>query len=87
MSEKSTDTWNKGLYLALRKLIHFIAIIQYSYAIYYDVVYVNVPGSALKSNRTKYGGKFKYLTFLDAVSCYTFLNYQDELNAELQKNF
>jgi hypothetical protein len=68
MSNTSTNTWNKGVYLALVKLIHFIAVVQYLYAIYYDFVHVNAPATAFKSKKTKYGGKFKYLTFLDAVS-------------------
>lgn len=68
MANKSTNTSNKGIYLALVKLIHFIAIVQYFYAIYYDFVHVNAPATAFKSKKTKFGGKFKYLTFLDAVS-------------------
>lgn len=67
MSNKSTDAWNRGILRALIKFFHFIAIIQFGYAIYYDFVFVNVPGDALKIKKTNYGGKFKFLTFIDAV--------------------
>lgn len=67
MSKKSTDAWNRGIFLALVKLFHFIAVVQYCYAVYYDYNFVNVPAKAIKTNRSKFGGKFKYLTFLDAV--------------------
>lgn len=69
MSKKSTDTWNRGIFLALIKLFHFIAVVQYVYAIYYDVKYVHFPATVNPEiKRTSFGGKFKYLTFLDAVS-------------------
>lgn len=68
MQSLSVKTWNKGVYLALVKLIHFIAVVQYLYAIYYNVVHVHPPASIFKTKRTKFGGNFKYLTFLDAVS-------------------
>lgn len=69
MSDKSGDTWKRGIYLALIKLMHFIAVVQYFYAIYYDFVYVNVPSK----NKSKFGGKFKYLTYLDAVNTVCFM--------------
>ena len=67
MSNKSTDAWNRGILRALIKFFHFIAIIQFGYAIFYDFVYVNVPGDVLKIKKTNYGGKFKFLTFINAV--------------------
>jgi hypothetical protein len=67
MTKKSTEAWKRGIFLSLVKLFHFIALVQFSYAVYYDFNYVHVPGEALKSNRTKFGGKFKFLTFIDAV--------------------
>jgi hypothetical protein len=67
MAIKGTDSWNRGVFMALVKLFHFLAAVQFCYAVYYDFNYVNVPGDVLASNRTKFGGKFKFLTFLDAV--------------------
>lgn len=68
MPNKSTETWNRGILKALVKLFHFIALVQFAYSIYFDYAHVNVPASAFKSKKTQFGGKFKYLTFLDAVS-------------------
>lgn len=67
MSNKSTDAWNRGVYLALVKLIHLIAAVHFCYGVYYDFAYVHVPAGTLRSNRAKFGGKFKYLTILNAV--------------------
>jgi hypothetical protein len=68
MSKKATNVWNRGIFLALVKIFHFIAAVQFVYSIFYDWTYVHVPEKAIRSNRTAFGGKFKYLTFLDAVS-------------------
>jgi hypothetical protein len=73
MSNKSKNSWNKGIFLALVKLYHFIALVQFVYAIYYDFVHVNVPVGVLKTKRSAFEGnkfleKMKYLTFIDAVN-------------------
>lgn len=67
MSKKSTDAWNRGVLLALVKLFHLISAVQFCFAVYYDFTYVHVPGKILKSNKTPFGSKFKYLTFINAV--------------------
>lgn len=60
----SNHTWNKGIYVSLRTLMHFIAFIQYSYAIYYDYSFVHLP---VPDPKRSFGGKFKFLTFINAV--------------------
>ena len=67
MSNKRTDAWNRGILKALIQVFHFIAVVQFGYAIFYDFVFVNVPGDALAIKKTNYGGKFKFLTFINAV--------------------
>lgn len=62
----TADTAHKGIYGALRILVHLTAAVQFSYAIYYDYTYVHFPNSA-NNMHNPFGGKFKYLTFLDAV--------------------
>lgn len=52
----------------IRKLIHLLAALQFSYSVYYDWTYVKIPVEI--SNGTKFGGKFVFLTFWDAVSFY-----------------
>lgn len=68
MANLSVQTWNKGVYLALVKLLHFIAFVQFLYAIYYNVVHVHPPANIFKTKRTKFGGNFQFLTFWNAVS-------------------
>lgn len=67
-SEPATYAWNNGIFLALRTLMHFIAAVQYIYAIYYDFSYVHFPPHLQVAMGHAFGGKFKYLTVLDAVS-------------------
>ena len=55
-----------GVYNSLRILVHLTAAVQFSYSIYYDYTYVHFPVSD-KNMHNPFGGKFKYLTFLDAV--------------------
>ncbi|OAD58277.1 Androgen-induced 1 protein [Eufriesea mexicana] len=45
---------------------HIISCVQFSFGVYYDYTYVNVPSSILKTQNA-FGGKFKYLTFWDAI--------------------
>nr|XP_021189114.2 androgen-induced gene 1 protein [Helicoverpa armigera] len=47
----------------LKTLFHLFGAVQFFYGCYYDYVYVKMPLSYI----TPYGGKFKYLTYLDAM--------------------
>lgn len=49
----------------LRTFFHLFGAIQFAYGCYYDYVYVNIPVTS--TTVTPYGGKFKYLTYLDAM--------------------
>lgn len=68
MADKGSNKTNREVYLTLVKFFHLITAIQFCFAVFYDFSYVHVPGKALRSNKSPYGGKFKYLTFLNAVS-------------------
>lgn len=52
-------------------LFHLIGALQFGYSVYYDYNYVHIPKELRVETRNmsnNYGGKFKYLTFIDAVS-------------------
>lgn len=61
----AAENWNRGVFLALRTLMHFIAAFHFWYGIYYDWSHVHFPDTHRMG--TSFGGKFKYLTFLDMV--------------------
>lgn len=65
--QKSNDGYNQGIYKALRTLMHFILVVQFSYGIYYDFTYVHFPPE-MRRPGGEFGGKLKYLTVWDAVS-------------------
>lgn len=67
MANNGGDVANRGLSLTIIKLFHLLAAIQFCAAVYYDFYYVHVPSTALRSNKSKFGGKFKFLTFIDGV--------------------
>lgn len=46
---------------------HAVTCLQYAFAVYYDHTYTIVPHN-VTSMHNAYGGKFKFLTFWDAVS-------------------
>ena len=46
---------------------HAVTFLQYAFAVFYDYTYTIVPHD-VKSVHNAYGGKFKFLTFWDAVS-------------------
>lgn len=48
------------------KVFHFVAALQFFYGIYYECFHV-LP-EELKLRKFSFGGKFIYLTFLDAVN-------------------
>ncbi|XP_055917071.1 androgen-induced gene 1 protein-like isoform X1 [Eupeodes corollae] len=62
-----THAWNQGIYKSLRILLHLIGAVQFIYAIYYDHVYVHHPHPDNDKNNYSFGGKFRFLTFLDAI--------------------
>lgn len=63
---KSSDGYQRGVYGALRTLMHFIVAVQFSYGIYYDFTYVHFPPGMLRPGG-EFGGKLKFLTVWDAV--------------------
>lgn len=50
----------------LRILVHLLGALQFSYSVYYDWNYVVIPPS-VSNIGSAYGGKFKFLTFWDAI--------------------
>lgn len=46
---------------------HAVTFLQYAFAVFYDYTYTIVPDN-VTSVHNAYGGKFKFLTFWDAVS-------------------
>lgn len=68
MATNSADTWNRGIFLALRTMMHIIAAVQFSYALYFDFKFVYPPeGHPAYHAFATFGGKFRYLTVLGAV--------------------
>ncbi|XP_076232447.1 androgen-induced gene 1 protein isoform X3 [Calliopsis andreniformis] len=47
-------------------VFHVISCVQFAFSVYYDYVYVVVPPSPTKIHND-FGGKFKFLTFWDAI--------------------
>lgn len=52
--------------MLLQMLFHLIGAVQFAYGCYYDHTYVRLPSTS--STAVAFGGKLKYLTFIDAVS-------------------
>lgn len=68
MATGSTDTWNRGIFIALKNILHLIAAVQFSFGIYYDFTYVYPPKDHVAYHAiASFGGKFRYLTILGAV--------------------
>lgn len=63
--------WNRGFFSILRTLMHLIAAVHFWYGIYYFTFKVNIPETKHRMGNS-FGGKFKYLTYLDAVFVYIF---------------
>lgn len=63
---------DKGIPGAILIVFHLASALQFAYAIYYDYSYVHITqdlrdaGKVVRSST--FGGKFKYLTFLDGVN-------------------
>lgn len=49
----------------LKALFHFVGAIQFFFGCYYHYFYVRIPSTA--TSVTPFGGKFKYLTYLNAM--------------------
>ncbi|XP_020724160.2 androgen-induced gene 1 protein isoform X2 [Bombus terrestris] len=45
---------------------HMIFCVQFAFSVYYDYMYTVIPPNLLKMHNS-YGGKFKFLTFWDAI--------------------
>lgn len=54
-------------------VLHAALFVQFAFAVYYDFMFTQVPVSAGKVH-SAYGGKFKFLTFWDAVRISGFLS-------------
>jgi hypothetical protein len=54
----------------LALLLHLIAAIHFIFGVYYDMKFVHVPKEilSLKRHNSDFGGKFKYLTIINAVN-------------------
>lgn len=64
----SADTWNRGIFLALKRIMHLIAAVHYAYGLYFDFRFVYPPvGHPAYAAVYGFGGKFRYLTILGAV--------------------
>lgn len=69
MVNRNADAMHKGAYAGLRVVLHLIGALQFWYAIYYDFSFVHLPQDLRGTlNTSNFGGKFKYLTVLNAVS-------------------
>lgn len=72
MKEKAK---NQRLLSFLVTVFHVVTAIHFCFAIYYDYLHVNVDASVLKVKRTQFGGKFKFLTFINCVSAMSTLAF------------
>lgn len=66
MSTGTAEQWNRGVFLSIRTLMHLIGAITFWYGVYYDFSFVVFPRTF--TGYVQFGGKFKFLTFLDAVN-------------------
>ncbi|XP_030384348.1 androgen-induced gene 1 protein [Scaptodrosophila lebanonensis] len=67
--ETCNDAYTSGAFKYLRFLVHLLAAAQFSYGIYYHYFNVHWPKGLHEEDelKTRWGGKFKYLTFLDVI--------------------
>ena len=56
-------------------LLHFLASVCFGYAIYYDVVLLKIPESKKQSMGVEYAGRWKYLTFWNAVLQFSYFTF------------
>ncbi|XP_037927330.1 androgen-induced gene 1 protein isoform X2 [Teleopsis dalmanni] len=71
----SNSAYTQGVFKYLRVLIHVLGTAQFIYGIYFHWFNVNWPQLKEEEElKTRWGGKFKYLTFLDILQAiYHFL--------------
>lgn len=68
MATGSANTWNRGIFNALRIAVHLFAAVHLSFGIFYDFKFVYPPVDHPAYHAvTSFGGKFRYLTILGAV--------------------
>lgn len=58
---------NSQKLIFIAKVIHLVGVIHFSIGVYYDHAHVNIPKEFLRSKGAEFGGKFKYLTFINGV--------------------
>ncbi|XP_017473352.1 PREDICTED: androgen-induced gene 1 protein isoform X1 [Rhagoletis zephyria] len=65
----TNDAYTQGAFSYLRMLTHIIGLLQFTYGIYYHWFNVHWPQRLPEEEelKTRWGGKFKYLTFLDMI--------------------
>ncbi|KAH8412506.1 hypothetical protein KR009_002727 [Drosophila setifemur] len=63
------DAYTSGAFGYLRFLVHLLAAAQFWYGMYYHYFRVHWPTDLMNEDELKarWGGKFKYLTFLDVI--------------------
>ncbi|KAJ8866313.1 hypothetical protein PR048_032156 [Dryococelus australis] len=57
---------SEGVFPLTHFVIHVVAFLSFTYAIYYDYFHVRIPRE-VHSIGSSFGGKFKFLTFWDAI--------------------
>ncbi|XP_032592012.1 androgen-induced gene 1 protein [Drosophila grimshawi] len=67
--ETCNDAYTSGAFSYLRFLVHLLAAAQFSWSIYYYLWKVHWPPGLHEEEelKTRWGGKFKYLTFLNVI--------------------
>lgn len=67
--ETCNDAYTSGAFSYLRFLVHLLAAAQFCYGIYYYLFKLDWPEGLHEEEelKTRWGGKFKYLTFLDVI--------------------
>ncbi|XP_017954231.1 androgen-induced gene 1 protein [Drosophila navojoa] len=67
--ETCNEAYTSGAFSYLRFLVHLLAAAQFCYGIYYYLFKLDWPEGLHEEEelKTRWGGKFKYLTFLDVI--------------------
>lgn len=67
--ETCNEAYTSGAFSYLRFLVHLLAAAQFYYGIYYYLFKLDWPEGLHEEEelKTRWGGKFKYLTFLDVI--------------------
>lgn len=68
MPATKSDQWNRGIFLALKNLMHLIGAVHFWYGIFFDFAFVYPPKDHVAFNHVVgFGGKLRYLTVIGAV--------------------